>query len=123
MAQVNTLQSVTGTFRSRDIYASLNDMIMSVSGENKPLTLRQVADRGFYDIDTVNNALKERTRSGVLATFKIGPLNYYASPQTALTAKGPTLTNLANEVVRNALWEGMRRVNAMTEKVFDLAGR
>ncbi len=106
MTQVHTVQNLAETFQNGVMYASLNDMIMSVAGEDKPVTLRQIANRGFYDIDTVTSALKERTQSGALATFKIGPLQYFASPHTALTAKGPNFTCFAGEVVRNALWEG-----------------
>lgn len=123
MAQVNSLQNVATTLNTGVSFVSLNDMIMSLSRENKPMTLRQVASRGFYDIDTVSTALHERTRSGDLASFKIGPLNYYASPQTALMSEGPNLSSLTNEVVKNALWLGKRRVSAITEMVFDFTGR
>lgn len=120
--QVNTTRSLAVKFPTRDVYVSLSDLVISVSGEDKPFTLRQVAGRGFYDIETVVAALREPTRSGSLATFKIGPLNYYASPNTALTVKGPPLSSFTGEVVRNALWETKLWIKAMTEKVFGLAG-
>lgn len=122
MAQVNILQRLTGSLQTRVDYSSLNDMIMSVYAEDKPLTLRQVSNRGFFDTNTVTAALQENTQNGTLATFKIGPLNYYASPYTALTSKRPTFTNFASEFVKNALWKGRRRVKALTEKFFDRAG-
>ena len=67
-------------------------------------------------------ALQENIQSGTLATFKIGPINYYASPYTALISKGPTFTSFAVEYVKDALWEARRRVNALTEKFFARAG-
>ena len=122
MAQVNKQQRLTGSFHTRVAYSSLNDMIKSVYAEDKPMTLRQVSNRGFFDTNTVTAALRENTQSGALATFKIGPINYYASPYAALTSKGPTFTNFVSEIVKNALWKGRHRVNALTEKIFDLAG-
>ena len=117
MAQANTLPSTSTFGHDPHFCASLNEMLTSIAKGAETATLRQIADRGFCDFETVSAAISEQTRKGELAAFKVGPLHYYASPLNALTMKGPAFKSLAVEMVKNALWHGKRRIKAITEKV------
>jgi hypothetical protein len=116
MAQLQTLPHSPETFHTGMNYVSLHDMINLVSGYDKPVTLREITASGYYEVSTVRTALQEHIRRGELASFKIGPLSYYTSTRNVFTVKGPSLPNVALEFVKNALWQGKRRVNSLSDK-------
>ncbi len=105
MAQVHTVSNVVPTFQGKLAYSSLSEMILSIATETKPVTLRQVTKLGYYDTETVAAALQEKTNAGDLAAFKIGVLDYYASPLAALTMKNPPFTSVAVETFKHTVWK------------------
>ena len=122
MVQANALFRMPDTGSTQSGYVSVNEKIMSIAVKSTPVTLRQIVSKSPYDVDLVKASLHEAVGAGKIASFKVGPLNYYASPRTALTSEQPVKICFINECIQNALFVGKNRLNVMAHKLFDNAG-
>lgn len=106
MAQAQTMINGVSDVSGRGIYSSLGETIMTLAEETSPLTLRQVAQTVYHDVDTVAAALRDKIKTGELAAFNIGPVVYFASPRTALTMKSPSIPSVVVEIGKQSAWKG-----------------
>ena len=79
-----------------------DDQVKSVLDSGRPVTVWEVAVKFGKDyVKQVSAILDELTARGILARFRAGFINYYASPNAALTGNEPTLRTIISDSVKN----------------------
>ncbi len=87
-----------GSFR----HLLVDKLVTIILYEGKPVTIWGVVTRlGDCYAEQVLAILDELTAEETLAKFKVGFINYYASPRAALIEKGPALRTIISDSLKS----------------------